>query len=326
MLDLSVVIPTRNRAPLLERVILGFLHQDTRKDRFEIVVADDGSTDETAEMLPGLSAPAPDRVRSIRLDHQGPAAARNRAIQEARGRLVLMVGDDTVPAPDLVASHVLAHRSHGDAPEVAVLGAAPFSDFAGRSTWMEQWLNRKHLGYVWLTPRGRLPFYHFLTSNISLKRSFLLETGGFDESFPAAAAEDIELGNRLEKGGMCLFFHPEAKARHIHPLTLSGYRRRMLKTGESLHTLKQLHPEVQALNPPGRRRFRSVWAWNPLKCAYFAFLYAWSVSWTLAGWRNATTRTSRPGNGRKGLVIPSDHKVLLRPPGKTEDNTTQTRR
>lgn len=296
-LDLSVVIPTRGRADLLGRVVRGFLAQDWPDHRFEVVVSVDGAAegaaDGTGALLAGLAAEASATIRVVSGPAGGPAVARNRGIAAARGTIVMMVGDDTIPAGDLVRRHVGAHRAHGDGRETAVAGTAPFTELDGSSTWLSEWMNRKHLGYPWLTPGAEVPFYRFVTSNVSVKRALLEQVGGFDEAFPAAAAEDIELGRRLAAAGMRLFFHPEAHADHVHPHTLGDYRRRMLKTGDALHTLAAKHADVQALTPPGRRRLRVVWTLNPVKSIYFAFLYVWSVGWTLAGWRRAQRARTR---------------------------------
>ncbi len=290
LIDVSVVIPTHNRAHLLEQVVEGFLHQSHPAERYEIIVADDGSDDNTAAVLATLSTRSPTRMQVLRLPARGPAATRNAAIEAATGTLVLMAGDDVIPEPDLVARHLAAHQAHGD--NAAILGTAPFRHPDG-NTWMTEWLTRKHLGYAALTQGQELTCYHFITANVSVPRVLLQAVNGFDTTFPAAAAEDIELGRRLEAAGMRLFFHPEASAVHLHPLTLAAYRRRLIKTGRGLATLKRLHPDMTVLRPPRRQRLGVVWCWNPFKTLTFVLLYAWSVIWTLHGWQQGENKQIR---------------------------------
>ncbi|MBN2492260.1 MAG: glycosyltransferase [Planctomycetes bacterium] len=300
-LDVSVVIPTRDREGQLLRVVRGFLAQDYPADRFEVVVSVDGSTDGTASRLAAVAAQAVVGITVVTALAGGPAAARNRGVARARGTIVLFVGDDTLPARDLVRRHVEAHRAHGDDLRLAVLGAAAFTRRSGRPSWMQEWMNRKHLGYAWLDAGREVSFYRFVTSNVSVKRALLEEVGGFHEGFTAAAAEDIELGWRLQRAGMRLFFHPEATADHVHPLTLGALRRRMLATGAALHRLRSMHPEVNVLVPPGRRRLRALCTLNPVKSLCFALVYAWSVGWTLAGWRRGARAAARASSEFPGV-------------------------
>ena len=97
----SVVIPTYNRAPFLAEAIESVLGQSFTE--YEILVADDGSTDDTADRLARYGA----RTRHIRLDHSGrPSVARNRALAVARGELIAFLDDDDVWQPEKLERQV----------------------------------------------------------------------------------------------------------------------------------------------------------------------------------------------------------------------------
>jgi glycosyltransferase involved in cell wall biosynthesis len=127
----TAVVPTHNRSRLLARTLRTLLWQ--RDVDFEVVVVDDGSADDTAEMIAAMDDP---RLRVVRHDHpQGVANARNRGVSEARGQWVAFCDDDDLWAPDKLVSQIqVADRSgrgwvYGGAVQIAddlrVLGGRP---------------------------------------------------------------------------------------------------------------------------------------------------------------------------------------------------------
>src|SRR5438874_10836226 len=93
ILRASICIPTRNRAELLRLTLESLDRQTISADRFEVIVGDDGSTDETVAMLGGLRPRYPLSWR--RANGRGPGAARIAAAGEARHGVVVMMVDDT---------------------------------------------------------------------------------------------------------------------------------------------------------------------------------------------------------------------------------------
>jgi hypothetical protein len=83
---------------------------------------------------------------------------------------------------------------------------------------------------------------YFYSSHASVKRSTLLEVGGFDEKFPFLA-EDTELGIRLRRAGVQLDYHPELEVFHDHPHDVAAFARRMRLVGEAACRLHERWPD-----------------------------------------------------------------------------------
>jgi glycosyltransferase involved in cell wall biosynthesis len=282
--QISVVIPTYRRPDTLAMVLEAIGRQQAPPS-FEVVVVDDGSGDETAALLAAWT-PAY-AFRHVSQKNAGPAAARNRGIEEAKGAIVLFLGDDTVPEPRLLAVHATAHAaSRGD---VAVLGYTTWPRERRVSPFLHH-INEYGLqfGYGLIEDPEEVPFNFFYTSNISLPRRLLLEAGLFDTTFPHAAWEDIEIAWRLTRGGMKILYRPEAVARHHHDITFASFRRRQEKSGEAAAIFRAKHPELaEFLGVPQALAGPSMPAYLMGALAAWASL---AERWELPGGRSAIDR------------------------------------
>src|SRR5438105_538751 len=102
--EVSIIVPTYNRLPSVERLLTALGEQTHPAAQFEVIVVDDGSTDGTPERLETLYPAF--SLRLLRQQHQGPAQARNLGVSHALADLVLFLDDDVVPAVDLVEVHL----------------------------------------------------------------------------------------------------------------------------------------------------------------------------------------------------------------------------
>lgn len=234
MIDISVIIPTYNRPDRLLNCLAALERQTVERRRFEIIVVDDGSTDDTSRLLQPLAEEG--RIRYFRQPNSGPAAARNLAIREAQGSLLLIIGDDIIATPQLLAEH-LSYHQRLDRPGLAVLGFTDWSPEITVTPLMRCEGLAAQFEY-YLIPQGlvdaeNLPYRFFYTSNISLPRRFMLENHFFfDEEFLTAMGEDGELAYRMQKKGMRIVFNPNAIAYHEHPTSFESICRRMFNKGQ----------------------------------------------------------------------------------------------
>src|SRR5205807_9504927 len=106
------LIPTFNRRGILRKTLLAFSAQTADPGAFDVIVVDDGSTDDTLATLERLKTPF--ALRVLAEPHRGPNWARNAGLAAASGQVVLFTGDDMVPGPAFVARHLAFHRTHPD--------------------------------------------------------------------------------------------------------------------------------------------------------------------------------------------------------------------
>ncbi len=259
-MDISVLIPTFNRRETLRRTLLLYNRQHAMSGRFEVIVVDDGSTDGTLAMLEELRAELRYPFRYMALPHNcGPAAARNRAIREAEGRVLFIAGDDILPDERLLLEHWTWHFERYPGSHIGVLGLVQWADELKPTPFM-RWLERNGTQFAYgLIQHGDAVSPEFLyTSNVSVKREFLLATGErFDERL--RLFEDTEWSFRLSRKGFELRYNANALGKHLHRTTLDSSLQRIEALGRGAAVLRDVSPEAFArithgIFEPGMRR------------------------------------------------------------------------
>jgi glycosyltransferase involved in cell wall biosynthesis len=212
--SLSVIIPTYNRKDVLAKALDGYLAQSSPQLVDELLIVDDGSTDDTESMVQEFSRRSPFTIRYLRQANKGPAAARNLGIREARSSMVLFTDSDIVPERDLVSQHLEWHRNNPQT-SAAVLGYVTWSPEIKATPFM-RWYGEDGALFAYRQLRGKreIDFHFFYSCNLSLKTNFLRTSGQFDDDFKSASWEDSELGYRLHKAGLRLLYNPQAIAFH----------------------------------------------------------------------------------------------------------------
>ena len=238
---LTVVVPTHNRGELLGRALRGLLEQTAAPESYEIVVVDDGSTDETPEVVAGIGADET-RLRYVRQENKGPAAARNVGVREARGEIVLFTGDDCLPDKRLVDEHLGAHEESGD---VGVVGYVTWHPELTISPFMAFLEEGVQFGFNRIENPENVGPWHFYTANCSVQRHWMEEAGGFDEDFKHAAFEDVELAYRMQKRGLRIVYRPAARTYHHHETTLERHLVRQRLCGRAAALFYRKHPELK---------------------------------------------------------------------------------
>lgn len=204
----SVVIPTYNRKPILEKCLKALESQQLTDciTNYEIVLVDDGSTDGTLEWLAERAEEFP-RVRCFAQSHQGPAAARNLGVKEAKGDTIVFIDSDLVVTEKFL-------QAHAEALEIAQKNSD--SDRIFTYGWV---INTCNFDNPTAEPFKITDFSaaYFATGNVAISRKWLEEAGLFDTRFQLYGWEDLELGVRLKKLGLKLIKCPDAVGYHWHP-------------------------------------------------------------------------------------------------------------
>ncbi len=237
MIELSIIIPTHNRAGRLRTCLEALSRQTQLATDFEVLVVNDGSTDGTAEMLAQIATPFPLRV--INQAKSGQCMARNRGIAAA-SRYCLFLDDDVLAGPALVVEHLNAQRTIGSVVAIGQLTTLP----PAAADWYAcHFAKRWSDHYAHLNQGVRaLTWQDCYSGNMSVPRQTLLDVGGFDVDLPAGF--DVELGYRLQQRGVPLVYLSAACGEHHDDKT----GRRLLsddeRAGRMLLELTHRHPEL----------------------------------------------------------------------------------
>jgi glycosyltransferase involved in cell wall biosynthesis len=211
----SIVIPTFNGKSRIGNCLDSLVRQTTGRD-VEILVVDDGSSDNTASVVRSYSS-----VRLISQSNAGPAAARNRGAREAQGTILLFTDDDCVPMPDWLEAML------GPFKDPDVIGAKGVyrthqKSLAARFVQIEY-----EDKYRLMSGLSSIDFID--TYSAGFRRDRFLDMSGYDTSFPVACAEDVELSYRMSARGWKMIFVPAAIVYHTHPDTFLRYLKKKYK-------------------------------------------------------------------------------------------------
>lgn len=219
-MKLAVIVTTYNRPDALAAVLAGYAAQDTHA--FELVVADDGSGDDTRRLIAEHARRAPFPVRHVWQEDRGfrAAAIRNRAIAATTANYVIFSDGDCVPPRQFVSRHQsLAERGFFLSGNRILLSARftakvlrahlPIHDWRARR-WIAAWARRdvnRALPLLALPDgafRKRAPqrWHGVKTCNLSAWRRDLLAVNGLDESYRGWGLEDSDLVIRLLRAGV----------------------------------------------------------------------------------------------------------------------------
>lgn len=210
-MDLSIVITTYNRGPVVAR-LMDQLAAQTDPD-FEVVVAIDGSTDGTADLLAGLNTPFALRWIDTQCAEYGLAVARNQGILAAKGAAVVIVDDDSVPDPGFVAAHKASVAS-------GVITGGPRHpsdpDTAPRQAWKMAELARLPACTPMTIPdlQRRYPNAYLVENNICLLRDDWISMGLFSERLKTYGFIGQEFFARATYLGLRYQYNPDAALRH----------------------------------------------------------------------------------------------------------------
>jgi len=216
---MSVIICTRNRASLLRLCLEALVcQQDVAPDAYEIVVVDNGSTDDTKQTVEVVQQRC-ERVRYVHEPRLGLSVARNTGARHARGAIVCFGDDDALAAPDFVQEVLSSFQD----PGVACVGGKIVASWPQETP--PEWFSPRYGNVVgqtsfgetarWLTG-NEFPF----GGNLSIRREVLERVGGFNESLGKKGqnnlwGEEMDLCHRLQDSGLRFLYNPRACVRHL---------------------------------------------------------------------------------------------------------------
>lgn len=233
--EVSVIIPTYNRADYLEEAIKSVLHQKLEQgQKIEVIVVDDGSTDNTGQIVKKFG----DKIRYYKLPHSGlPAVARNFGINKAAYELIAFQDSDDLWTKDKLKTQL---REFADEKVVLSYGNADIMDQNGRRTG--ETVIDKSAGKSGRVFMDLVEVNFVSTLTVAALRSSIVKAGGFNESPKLKAVEDYELWLRLARVGNFAFvnkvlaFHRRHDANVSHTISY-GLNEHIIAVYDSL--LKQ---------------------------------------------------------------------------------------
>lgn len=245
MTGISVVIATFNRAEQLRPCLDALARQTAGPESFEVVVVDDGSTDETAAMLREYRAPF--RLRVERQANRGPGAARNRGIDVAAGTYCLFMDDDILAEPELVSEHLTAQRAGAGVVGIGMLGLNVRAERSGLARYFAAWWEGHYRRFE--SGEAEPSFWDCFSGNMSAPRDVLRSIGGFDESLERT--EDVELGYRLAQSGLKIVYLGRAAAEQHHGKGFREIVRDYDRAGSAALAMWRRHPALLGYAPLG---------------------------------------------------------------------------
>lgn len=237
---ISAVIPTLNRPRELRLCLDGFARQTTPKEQFEVVVVDDGSTEDIA----AVAAEFNDRLslRFERRDHAGIASARNTGIELARAALFILYDDDLKPIPQLVERCLEFHSRNTLEGDVELLHFGLEREFA--SSPVVRWCFDRMYGFP--KAPGLQNVGAFWGGAVTCKRS-LFRHGLFDPAY--LSVEDAEFAARIsQRVDLRVHYSGYLTGRMTRGITLAQIYRREYFRGYFHFKLGQAHPSIWSFN------------------------------------------------------------------------------
>ena len=238
----SVIIPTYNRSNIIKKCLDALSSQTFPTNQFEVIICDDGSTDDTEEVVEKYNSPF--KLTYLKQYNRGPAAARNMGIKIAKCRYLLILNDDAILERDALSLHAeILERYKGE--KISVLGKFVFLPEYVKSPFGYILENTRLLFHYSSMKAGhKYDFLYFCTCNISIEKQAIIDIGMFDEEFIGPASEDLEIGYRLEQKGYKVLYEPRIIAWHDHRQTPEDFCKVCKSRGLGKVTLKFKIPAI----------------------------------------------------------------------------------
>ncbi len=210
---ISVIVPVFNGGKFLYQCLDAIVASSCQS--FELIVVDDGSTDDSAEVSRRKGA----RVLHTPRRQSGPAAARNHGAQQARGDVLFFVDADVVVRRETM-SRVAAHFQ--DNPNLAALFGS-YDDEPAEENFLSQYKNLQH---HFVHQQSSSDAVTFWAGCGAIRRDVFTSVGGYDDRhYPKPSVEDIELGYRMRSAGHRILLDKELQVKHLKQWKLGSMLR-----------------------------------------------------------------------------------------------------
>lgn len=308
-IQFSIVVPTYQRPALLARCLRAIDALDFPRERFELIVVDDGSASPPTDAVSALGRTL--QARLLCAEHGGPAAARNAGARGALGRYLVFTDDDCAPHRDWLRAIDRHVTTLG--PSAAIGGytvnALADNPYASASQGIVDFLY-EYFG-------DSAPRQFFTSNNLVVPRDGFLDIGGFNETFPLAAAEDRDLCERWAAAGGELRFAADVVVDHAHALDFARFNRQHFNYGRGafdLHRSRASRGSTSLALEPARfyvglvtyplRRERGwrrvplslLHCWSQVAYASGYFFERARRGWTVVPGRDPASEPPRPGS------------------------------
>jgi glycosyltransferase involved in cell wall biosynthesis len=223
-LKVTVAILTYNRAEFLRQTLAGIAQQQFPRDHFEVLVVDNNSTDHTVAVVDSFVAerPAPRRVFETA---QGLDHARNRAIKEAQGEIIIFADDDILMKPDWLAQLAVPLMADHQR-KIGAIGGEVIPVFPdGLPPWVAEW----HAPLAFRSDTGPLEAKHSpMGANLAVPRWVFEQIGPFSTALDRTGKNlfgggDAELIRRVRAAGLEVWFSPGAAVKHQMPASRTTF-------------------------------------------------------------------------------------------------------
>jgi glycosyltransferase involved in cell wall biosynthesis len=240
--DISVLVPTYRRRDAVLRLLEGLRRQTLDPSRFEAVVVIDGTHDGTEEALSALDTPFALLWRWQ--ENTGISGARNAAAALAGGRVLLLLDDDMLPEPGLLAGHLARHEG---AARCCVIGASPLELLPGQSPIARDVAREFDEHHRRLAERPDDPeTFDLYGGNFSVSRGIFGDVGGFGTGFDGYGWEDVDFMLRVREAGGVLRYSPSAVAVQSYDKDVAAVARDAVQEGTNAAVLVARHPQAWA--------------------------------------------------------------------------------
>jgi glycosyltransferase involved in cell wall biosynthesis len=234
--EFSIIIPTYRRRDNLARCLQAIEQLEFDRDRFEVLVVDDGSPTPPTDVVNEIDSRVQTKLLCAR--HGGPARARNVGARLARGRFLVFTDDDCLPRRDWLQSIERWTTAYPGGVAIGghVVNVLSSNIYATASQGIIDYLYEYYGDYP-------APTRFFATNNLVLPRAEFADIGGFDEGFSRAGAEDRDLCERWLESGNDLEYAVDMVVRHAHVLGFGGFTRQHFVYGRGAVDLHRSRAE-----------------------------------------------------------------------------------